>query len=194
MSSDSKWDSLDSDDDDDDAASTKAGGSASSSNAAGSAPQASNEKQTATVKAGFIVQTSSARDKKAVYINVCSSDAVPGGAMSGTASSMGGITANFPYICGDIRTDTDGGGGASSSCYVVELIVHPETIDRATKDRQTHLAVIKTALAVVSDKAIPLDQKVWSLFEPKALRESTGAYFFAPGKLAQAADLGEIDE
>ena len=92
--------------------------------------------------------------------------------------------ANFPYICGDLRTDTD---LKSEPCYVIELIVHPETMKRAEKDRQTQMAVIKTAMAVVSEKSIPVQAENWALCESESLREPSGAYFFAPGRMMQAA-------
>mmetsp|Transcript_1751 Transcript_1751/g.3528 ORF Transcript_1751/g.3528 Transcript_1751/m.3528 type:complete len:183 (-) Transcript_1751:314-862(-) len=141
----------------------------------------SGSRGSATVAAGFILKTT-AHDGKEMYINVCSSNAVEGN-MSATPSSKSGLNATLPFIVGDMRSDTNSEG---DSCYVVEALFHPDTIARADKDKQTAETVITTALAVVSQHATLVDQKAWSIFEPAALRETTGAYFFAPGKLTPA--------
>ena len=175
----SKWDNLDDSDDDEVEAPVGMKTGASQPEAQGQG----QEKQTASVLPAFVIQSTSIADKKPTYINVVSSPAVPGGGMSGVAND-GGIMANFPYICGDLRTDTD---LKSEPCYVIELIVHPETMKRAEKDRQTQMAVIKTAMAVVSEKSIPVQAENWTLCESESLREPSGAFFFAPGRMMQAA-------
>ena len=135
------------------------------------------EKQKATVAASFIIR-SVARDGKPCYLNVCSSDAVEGG-MRAQAARARGLDASLPYIVGDPRTDED----VEGDCHVIECLFHPDTILSATKNKQTAETVITTALAVVSELAIPLDKQSWALFEPEALREVNGTHFFAPGKL-----------
>lgn len=177
----SKWDNLDDSDDEEAEAPVGMKTGASRPEPQGQGQEA---KQTASVLPAFVVQSVSIADKRPTYINVVSSPAVPGGAMTGVASDEGGVTASFPYICGDLRTDTD---LQSAPCYVIELIVHPETMKRAEKDRQTQMAVIKTALAVVSEKSIPVQAESWSMCESESLREPSGAYFFAPGRMMQAA-------
>ena len=54
----------------------------------------------------------------------------------------------------------------------------------AADNKQAQQVCMETALAVVSQKARPVHQKEWSLWQPDALKENSGAYFFAPGKLA----------
>jgi hypothetical protein len=182
----SKWDALEDSDDEEPPKSS----SVSSNKVNDNGPQVPGcDKQSATVTAGFIVQTSASKDKLPVYINVCSSPVVPGGALKTTPSAVDGIDASFPYICGDLRTDDDGHG----DCYVVELIIHPQTMVRADKDKPMAHAVIRTALAVVSQKALPVEETEWSLFTPDALKEVSGAYFFAPGKLVADEDLQGVE-
>lgn len=135
-------------------------------------------RQSATVKASFIIQTECTTDNRKLYINVCSSNAVPSG-MATTPSAARGLDASLPYIVGDVRADEDEHG----ECYVVECLFHPETIHHADNNKQAAETVIATALAVVGDSSVPCTKDSWSLFEPAALREKNGTYFFAPGKL-----------
>ena len=176
----SKWDNIDdSDDEEQPAPQPPVSGKAVSS------PGSSNEeKQTATVVAGFIVKTACLTTGVPLFINICASTSVPGGGMSATPTSIDGLAANFPYICGDMRMDNDGAG----DCFVVECIFHPSTLARAEAEKLTAQSVIKTALAVVSQKSRPVKEDEWALFAPDELKEPTGAHFFAPGKLAAAIE------
>jgi len=157
-------------------------------------PQASQEKQTAQVTAGFIVRTtvaSGSYSRRPAYINVCSSPSVPD-TMSAAPSAINGLDTSFPYIVGDPREDKDKEG----ICLVVECLFHPKTLATFDTDKRIGEAIIMTALNVVSDMAMPLDKVGWSLFEPSELRERTGKFFFAPGKLRIASgddDLSGVE-
>lgn len=142
---------------------------------------ASREKRSATVTAGFIVRTTSRDGGKPVYINVCGSTSVPGGMRQSGQISSAGFDATVQYICADLRADEDERG----ACYVVECLFHPDVMARCTRadEKATQEGVIRTALGVVSGKQLALNVDEWSLFEPAALRETSGAYFFAPAKL-----------
>ena len=141
-------------------------------------PQGTDQKQTATVTAGFILKTETLDTKRPAYINVCSSPSVPG-TVSATPSATFGFDATLPYIVGDVREDVDEHG----SCFVVECLFHVETLQAFEADKRLAESVITTALNVVSELAMPVDKSNWQLFEPAALKEPTGKYFFPPGKL-----------
>ena len=148
---------------------------------------ASGQRAQATVKAGVILKTIATADGRAAYINIVGSSAVEGG-MSASAAAPRGLDANIPFIVGDVRTDDDGQLGDGRGCYVVECMFHPSTMERFGSDKQAAETCIQTALAVVSKSALPVDQAAWSLFEPAALREMDGTYFFPPGKLAEGVE------
>ena len=154
-------------------------------------PHASQDKQTAQVAPNFIVRTtalaSGCHSKRPAYINVCSSTAVPG-SMSAAPSSMRGLDASFPYIVGDVREDEDKEG----ACFVVECLFHPDAHSAFAKDKRIGEAMIRTALNVVSEMALPLDKSEWSLFELDELREKNGTFFFAPGRLRNASADDEL--
>ena len=181
----SKWDNLDdSDDDEPKKSSVRPTGEA----LGGGSSKAGGEKQSATVTAGFVIRTSIAGGSK-LYINICSSLAVPGG-MTAVPDASNGLAANMPYICGDMRQDDDGG----KTCLCVEFIFAPATLKAAADNKQAAEVCIKTALAVVAQnhQNLAVDQTDWSLFEHDAIREVTGAHFFAPGKMADQ-DLDGVE-
>lgn len=182
----SKWDNLDdSDDDEPKKSSVRPTGEA----LGGGSSKAGGEKQSATVTAGFVIRTSIAGGSK-LYINICSSLAVPGGGMTAVPDASNGLAANMPYICGDMRQDDDGG----KTCLCVEFIFAPATLKAAADNKQAAEVCIKTALAVVAQnhQNLAVDQTDWSLFEHDAIREVTGAHFFAPGKMADQ-DLDGVE-
>jgi len=113
-----------------------------------------------------------------VYINVCSSDVVED-QMTAVPNSPHGLGCTLPYIVGDLREDANG----SEPCLVLEVMFNPTTLERSAASKQTQQAVITTAVNVVSENVLPLRTSEWALFEPEMLKEVTGCYFFAPGKL-----------
>ena len=186
----SKWDNLEDSDDDEHQTKGKptqgtiqpnvppSGGGASSAG--------EDQKKKATVTAGFVVRTMAAGHGVPLYINICSSPAVPGGGMT-TKPDAGGLSANMPYIAGDPRQDHDG----ETTCIVVEFIFAPDTLKHAAANKQAHKVCIDTALAVLGQHydSMKIDQQNWSLFEREEIKERSGAYFFAPGKM----DLGAVE-
>ena len=116
--------------------------------------------------------------EKKLYINICASNSVPSG-MDTVPSAARGLNASLPYIVGDARRDDDGG---DAECYVVECLFHPDTIAHADANKQAAETVITTALAVVSELAVPCTKDRWCLFEDSRIREHDGTHFFAPGK------------
>ena len=106
--------------------------------------------------------------------------------MTAVPNSAQGLAANMPYICGDIRQDNDG----TADCLVLEFLFAPETMRQADDNKQCAEVCIRTALAVVSQQhgRLQIDQDAWQMFCPDALREPTGAHFFAPGKLATGVE------
>jgi len=158
-----------------------------------------NETRTASVTAGFIIKTTAhvqhaqlgTADAPA-YINVCSSTAVEG-KMSATLGGPLSLDATLPYIVGDPRQDEDRDG---NDCVVVECMFHPDTLAAYELDKRSAETIITTALNVVSELAFPVDKDKgsWSLFEPDALRETTGRYFFPPGKLKVASKVASGDD
>lgn len=158
-----------------------------------------NETRTASVTAGFIIKTLAhvqhaqlgTADVPA-YINVCSSTAVEG-KMSATPGGPLSLDATLPYIVGDPRQDEDRDG---NDCVVVECMFHQDTLAAYERDKRSAETIITTALNVVSELAFPVDKEKgsWSLFEPDALRETTGRYFFPPGKLKIASKVASGDD
>ena len=147
------------------------------------------EKGQATVTAAFIVRTVARTNNVPVYLNICSSPSVPGGGMTAFPDSNNGLSANMPYICGDIRQDNDG----EADCYVLEFIFAPDTLKQATDNKQACEVCIRTALAVVSQQheILKVDPDGWQLYAPDALKEVSGAHFFAPGKMLRSKQSAE---
>lgn len=149
----------------------------------------SDEKATATVRAGFVVKAVSLNDQRNVYINVCSSEAVPGTGMSATPNAVNRLGVTFPYIVGDLRSDFDG----EDPCWVIECLFHPDTLRRANREKLTMESLIKTAVALVSQNAVALtSESEWELFNSDLLVDAPTAddvktWFFAPGRLDMRA-------
>ena len=184
----SKWDNLDDSDDDDDPNQQSQKGAQPLGEGKQTAGDP-NEKRQATVKAGFIIRTIARGDGgRPLYINICSSPAVPGGPMTTTPEAMNSMQANMPYICGEIRQDVD----MERGCLVIEFIFAPATLVAADTHKTAAEACIQCALAVIREKhaRLDVDQNDWKLFAPDALQEANGAHFFAPGKLSSFGKLG----
>ena len=179
----SKWDHID--DSDDEESPADQGRIVPQRQHTNAMPQPSgNETQTAQVTAGFIIRTVIVTDEAQrvpAFINVCSSTSVAGQLSAAPASQ--GLDATLPFIVGDLREDVDADG---AQCCVVECMFHPATLAAFDHDKRSAETVITTALNVVSEHAMPVEKGTWSLFEPDALRETNGRYFFPPGKLRAA--------
>lgn len=185
----SKWDNLDDSDDDDAPPANKGGSGGGGSSGAVSKAKSTDERQSASVTSSFVLRTIRSSNRVPVYINVCASHVVPGGAMTATPTAANNLLAtNLPYIVGDVRQDNDG----EEACHVVECIFHPDTIKRADADKLAAETVIQTALAVVSQRQFELEQREWSVVTHDALKDSSTTYFFAPGRLANV-DLSAVE-
>ena len=155
-----------------------------------------DEGQMVTINAGFVILAMTRDDPHVpVYINVCSSDKVRAVDVEAIRSDAalrnpGEVQMNFPYIVNSARDGEDEKG----PCKIVEALFHQDTLGLAAEHKRAQEALIETALAVVSDEAVPLRPRKWSIYENEAVRETNGTYFFLPEKLKRGLSLAQPEE